>query len=552
MMKKLLKATCLMLCLVMATGLFGACGGGGDPTPPVNENMTQLYINHYNGGFGDAWLEKAIADFQEEYKDFSFEEGKTGIQIWPSAGKISGKGLMDQVKYLQDHVFISESIAYHDYVSSGVMLDITDVLTDNLSDFGENKTIESKLLDEQKAFMNKGTDTQPAYYAIPHYFGTNGIAYDVELFDSYRLFFDQSGNMTKKSTDSGLSLGGDGKAGTPDDGLPATYEEFFKLCNRLKKQLGVIPIIWSGQYQFYSNYMLSALAAEANGKEGHMLTQTFSGVSKRNVKSFTDTGIVTEEKNISAKEDKYLVYNQSGYYYALKFFKEIIDNQYYDDNSFIGGFSHTDTQDQFIMSNRESSMDPIAMIIEGNWWENEADSTFNTMENTYPNSSRTERQFGFMPIPKPTQEYVGENHTMLECNISYMFINSNISDSMKLAAKMFLKYINTDAKLREFSVISNTPKSLEYELTADDLAKMSPYGRSVNEFKSHENTDVIYQCSTNPVYIANMSTLFNLESVFKWGQYSYATTAFYNNPALTLSSFYQGYINNWQSKFSKL
>jgi hypothetical protein len=141
---------------------------------------------------------------------------------------------------------------------------------------------------------------------------------------------------------------------------------------------------------------------------------------------------------------------------------------------------------------------------------------------------------------------------MLEANDAYMFINANISESMKLAAKMFLKYINTDAKLREFSVISNTPRALNYKLEEEDLAKMSPFGRSMNDYKRDINTDVIYQCSTNSTYLANMGTTFNLEEVFKWGEFAYPTTAFYNNSNLTLSDYYTGYINNWKSTFSKL
>lgn len=564
MMKKLLKLICLVLCVTMIAGAFGACGDGDGRE--VNESMTQLNINHYNGGFGNQWLEKAISDFEEEYKDFSFEPGKTGIQIWPSSGKLSGSALMDQAKYLQDHIFISEAITYRDYVSSGVMLDITDVMQDELTTWGDekvedkasgqmvDKTIESKLLPEQKEFLNLGTATDPEYYAIPHYFATNGITYDVELFNTYGLFFDQSGKMGKRNTEkSELSLGGDGIPGTPDDGLPATYEQFFKLCFKLKNQLGVTPIIWSGQYQFYTNYFLSALAAEANGKDGHMLTQSFEqGKTFKSIKTFDAEGNITvEDKTITSNADRYLTYNQPGYYYALQFIKEIIDNEYCHENSFVGGFSHTDTQDEFIMSNREPSMDPIAMIIEGNWWENEADTTFTNMETTYPNSSRTERQFGFMPLPKPNADYIGR-HTMLEANNSYMFINANISDSMKLAAKMFVKYINTDAKLREFSVISNTPKALNYKLEQEDLDKMSPFGRSVNDYKGDINTDVIYQCSTNPTYLTNMGHTFNLEEVFKWGEYAYASTAFYNNSNLTLSDYYTGYINNWKSTFSKL
>ena len=548
----------LLMCVVIAFSA-GACGKSpvkddtSDPSKQQEDlTKTQLYVNNYNGGFGGEWLNKAIIDFQEKYKDFEFEVGKKGIQIWPGTGKQSGKGLLSQMKFLEDHIFITESVFYRDYVSEGAMLDITDVVTEKLTDFGEEKTIESKFLPEQKEFLNVGTASEPKYYAIPHYFGTNGIAYDVELFDQYRLYFDKDGKMTKRSTDTGLSAGGDGVEGTFDDGLPATYSQFFELCDKLKNKLGVTPLIWSGQYLFYTNYFLSMLAAEANGKAGHMLTQTLSGISDRNVASYDNNGITTDSVTID-RANRYKVYNQAGYYYALKFIKQLVDGNYYDENSFINGFSHTDTQDMFIMSGREPSIDRIAMIIEGNWWENEAESTFKAMENTYSDAGRNDRKFGFMPLPKPNADYVGEKHALVECNTAYMFINSQISDEMKLAAKLFIKYINTDEKLREFSVITNTPKSLKVDLTDDDLAKMSYYGKSVNEFKNSPYTETIYQCSTDPVYLSNMGTTFSLDAVFTWGvDYTYPAKSFFDNRNLSVSDYYSGYIRNWENKFSKL
>ena len=49
----------------------------------INKDKTQLHVHNFDGGVGTEWLEKDIARFEEKYKNTSFEEGKTGVQIVP-------------------------------------------------------------------------------------------------------------------------------------------------------------------------------------------------------------------------------------------------------------------------------------------------------------------------------------------------------------------------------------------------------------------------------------------------------------------------------------
>ena len=60
---------------------------------------------------------------------------------------------MNGVLGAREQVFIAQSVYYYDYLSTGCMLDISDVVTNPLSEFGENNTIENKLLKEQKDFL---------------------------------------------------------------------------------------------------------------------------------------------------------------------------------------------------------------------------------------------------------------------------------------------------------------------------------------------------------------------------------------------------------------
>ena len=146
------------------------------------------------------------------------------------------------------------------------------------------------------------------------------------------------------------------------------------------------------------------------------------------------------------------------------------------------------------------------MLIDGSYWENEANDTFEYMSNNNVNDpdSRYSRKFGFMPLPKPTEED-GTKNTLFDFLYSLGFINANIEDDPVLfpLAKKFLKFVNTEQSLREFTVITGSPKALEYDLTEDDLSQMSFYGRSLWNLKA--NSDVVYPYSTGAIFLNNQS-----------------------------------------------
>ena len=192
------------------------------------------------------------------------------------------------------------------------------------------------------------------------------------------------------------------------------------------------------------------------------------------------------------------------------------------------------------------------MLVEGNWWENEAAGFMTRMaDGGYSNAGRMDRKFGFMPLPKPNDTFVGENHTLIEANNSYMFIRKDIDQKYERVAKLFLKFLNTDENLRKFSVTTNTPKALKYSLTTEDKAKMSYFGKNLFEFKDNEHTDVVYQCSTTPLYYNNLSA-FAMIDMYKYGNYIYPSLAFHDYASLTPKAYYEGYVSAWKTKYNNL
>lgn len=516
---------------VLFAAFFSLCscgprGDGGGAGVGIEEKVdaarTQLYVSNFNGGYGDKWLKDVKLRFEEKNKEVSYEAGKTGVQIMIDNAKTSGTGLIDSIAGVNTQVFFSESVNYRQYVAAGRILDITDMMQEKLTAYGEDRSIFDKLNDMQKNYLSVGGK----YYAVPHYEGYNGISIDVDLFDKSRLFLGRDGKFQYKLADSSrLSLGPDNTEGTYDDGLPATYEEFYELCATIK-QRGMIPFTWSGEHQFYVKNLVSAMAADDNGRAETELGFTFDGTSENLIvlDSLKADGTYRTESGKIGNSNGYDVLRQEGYYNALKFLETIISNEWYSGTSFTDGQTQTDTQDDFLLSGKDSSLKSIAMIVEGCWWESEATDTFNKMAARFPNAGKADRRFRFIPFPKSSEAKLSQGQTLLEDISSYGFINANIDEKYKSLALEFLQFCNTDRSLVDFTVTTNTPKALQYEMSESDLEKCSYFGRSVYERKNSAGTSVVYPLSDNALYNENYSTLAMTYRI-TYGQYLFPSTA---------------------------
>ena len=514
------------LTLSIGSAFAGCAYRNADSTgQQVDHTKTQLYVSNHDGGYGSEWLEAAADRFEELYANTRFEEGKMGVQIMIDTPKEIGSNLINTISGSRSEVFFTESVYYYDYVAAGVVADITDIVcgeNSDLSEYGDTGTIEDKLTDQQISYYK----TDGEYYGIPHYACYQGIIYDKDFFESDLLYFSDNGGFIESETER-RSTGPDRKYCEEcaangydysdhdcDDGLPSTYDEFIELCD-LISSTGNTPLIWSGANR--ANYLekfMASLVTDYEGLEQMMLYYSFDGTAYNIVQSVNSDGTLTfeggEEGVDITSANGYKMYSSAGKYYAYKFMENILsDSDYYHYLCFNGTHEHTDAQDDFLFSKDESSR--IAMLIDGNYWDNEADDTFNEMSNGNVNDddSRYSRKFGFMPLPKATEDEVGEKSTLLDFLYSLGFINANIEDDpVKLdLAKKFLKFVNTEESLQEFTRITGSPKSLNYTMEDEDLEQMSFYSRSVWHLK--ENSDVVYPYSTNRIYLNNQSTFIN-------------------------------------------
>ena len=326
--------------------------------------------------------------------------------VYARADRLLG---LSQMTFTHEMVrlFFTEQVYYPDAVANSIFLDITDIVTENMSSSqGENATIESKLSAEQQSLYKIGNK----YYGLPHYAAYFGIVYDIDLFDQHNLYFnyDRTGLIVNKTEKKSVGL--DGIEGTDDDGLPMTYDEMFTLCNAMRNR-GITPFIWTGKSrEGYTGALINALYADYEGLEDFMLNFNLQGTAHNLVDSVVSDadGKITSIKTHTEELDSatgYKVYQQAGRAYALSFMEQIVSGDFYAEECKDESFANTEAQRAFLES-RPYGSKPIAMLIDGKFWDEVASNDFYEIENVYLGEEwkRENRRCGFMPYPKATEE----------------------------------------------------------------------------------------------------------------------------------------------------
>ena len=509
----------------------------------INTSKTQLYVNNFFGGYGANWLAAIKNRYEELHKDDVYEEGKKGVQIYVNNQKVSATDISSQILSNRDEIYFSEYAYYRTLKSEGVLMDITEAVKGDLAPYGDpaESTIEKKLTVQQQEYYGILENGETHYYGLPHYSGYMGITYNVDLFDQEGYYFidgyeNQTGNRRFKGArgneNKAKSKGPDGKTGvidgvdySIDDGLPTTYEEFYELIKYIAAG-GTTPLTWTGHdYPGYLTRFMEALVADFEGLDQMMLNYNLgdSGVKANDLGTIQNGQFVLDTalpKEITT-QNGYETARQQGKYEALKFMEWLTrkdNDKYHRTNVFNGGYSHTNAQEDFLWGGKDGgATPPIAMLIDGIWWESEATSIFNQMSASDSSLSKSNRRFGFMPLPKANAEKADraatsdKAMTLIDQVYSICFAKANIAEWKKPLALDFIKFVHTNESLVEFNTITDTPKAFNYTMSEEQMSKLSPFGRSVVELKSR--SDVVYPYSTNSKYILNQGS-FNAGTMY--------------------------------------
>lgn len=525
---------------------LSSCGKKGDSIDdPTKAN---LHVVTLNKGIGTKWLENAAEIFTAMYENSEeFQEGRKGVKITIIGDtKVDGSYLNTSV--LNDDIYFTEQVDYRDLVNKGKLLDITDVLNADLSFYGDaSKTILSKIDSTMENYLN----VKNKYYGIPFYDSFYGFVYDVTLWKENNLYLsDDPEDPFVPYGDSAMSVGSDNIAGTPDDGLPTTYEEFGLLMDELN-QRGITPYITADIAKEYVADYLYNVVADYEGVDNMVMNLTLSGNATDLIDSVDDSGNFTLMPSTSITQDNgYLLTRQAGRYSALNFLKNYmmtLPNGQALRYRFVD--THTTAQKQFVQKNVSGRPD-VAMIIEGSWWENEAASVIATEK-----AKAGEREFAIMPIPFASEEKAeksGYKHTYLSLSQSFGVVSSNCKNQ-KLA-KEFMKFLHSDKMLSKFTADTSITRPLNYQVSDEDQSKLSTYAKSLIHLK--QNSNIVYPYSSLPLEVNNPSDFKHYYFVWKsdvdGSPYSHPWDYFREGSSPTIKKYFDGQFAHYQNRWNNL
>lgn len=512
---KFTRIACAVLAAAMPFTMM-ACGPtGGEVIDSVDKTKIQLNVFSYNGGVGSEWLDKVITRFEADYKDATFSNGRTGVQVVPSKIKSDA---FSNMSTNNNHVIFSEVGNYSQLVTQKSVLDISDIMDKPLNELTkttDTKTLKSKMYDETIDFYSFSGGK---IYALPHYSFFSTLTYNKQLLTDKNLYFAKDYNVNAediadkfvKNASEDKSCGPDGIYGTDDDGLPATYDELFDLFNMMKNK-NVTPITWAGGEMVtggYVNYLLNNIYLSLAGKEQARLNYTFDSKDKTItlVEKFEGGEAVTKKEKITADNYKKLN-SELAKYQAIKVVDTILDNALWQSQDAQSGTSTMlSTQQKYIESYSKGT--PVAMIVEGSYWYNEADDA-NYIEDTRTNFPDFDAKTDFRILPLP-RVYKGTYKDVAGKDVgkavyadqadSLAVINANIASDKELIelAKTFLAYCYTDESLREFTETTCVTRSLKYDV---DVNKLDVWGKALWNYT--KDADLLLPYSSNSLYLNN-------------------------------------------------
>ena len=489
---------------VSAFASLASCGEvveGGAP-----EGRTEIKISLYTGGYGNVWLTNLMNDLNNSQETYWYTK--------LADNKYSGEDITQRILggIVEGDVYFS-SAGIDQLIAQDCLMDLTEIYESTAPN--ETKKIKDRapLYENYKVWFGKGDGV----YAMPQEQGISGIIYDCDLFETMGWF------RTDTSTASGLTKGTDGVEGTYDDGLPETYEQFKELLAKIR-QAQMIPFIQTDMLGFdQMEFTAEAIWAQYDGYENYKTGVTYSGTytspsnPNKVVKVTPETGYKVYTENCMEGREK-----------AMQFLTEVFNNPA---NMYQGtGISHTDAQAIWLTSH--NMQNPIAMLLDGDWWENEArrafveDSNVNGEDYAYGN-----RTFRLMPVTafEGQDESSNGKHFFARKMVNVVYAVKQADETKKQGVMEFLRAFASEKNCVNYTSCNGGRLAYDYTISDEVKATLTPFSRNIFEIFEDENTTIV-----NPDLLEKESPFINPPD--RWRNMTIAGTA-YNNP---LSAFKDG------------
>lgn len=542
-MKK--KGLNVLSCVVSATLAFSlvACSGTGDSQESGGGNVTELNIGNVSAGMGDEWLVAVANKFEQAYANYQGADGKVGVKvkITNKLGEYATPSLITDMPYNGMDMYVVANSTYTalknaTHNGASILADITDVVTGlnydakgNLVADGTGTTsIASRMVEAYADYYNLGTETEASYYGLPFFATPCGAAYDADLFGREGLYFKADGSIgaTKEDVAAGnCSTGPDGKIGSYDDGMPNTWQQFEELMNYMVSS-NITPFIWSGANTYQRKYFFGQVYANYEGLRDYTTLHELHGEDSQ-------FGEITPS-------DAWRLAGQEGRLASYYVVDTILNNpRYYHTNSMDGTMTHKLAQKTFIESVNTSN--PIAIIFDGSWWENECREYFDAMSQ-FPGYGYGERDFRVLPIPNfegtkldgttaSTQSDDRQVLVMNHADGSAIYVSAQ-AKQLELA-KEFVKFMHSREMLVLTTQIGVAIRPFEYEFEPAELAACTKFGQNIITMMNDENVDIFWGAPTKDGRVEKEALKFN-----NWMSEN-AFNKFYNTSLTPLVAFNQ-------------
>ena len=523
-MRKFAKVLCTLLCALLGCmGVLGTACSGRNVDDVIKEDAKQIVVGVYLGGYGSEFVRDIKADFEAKHANDKFADGTTGVQLQVVENKnISTNKLIDNYQSWEyDLMFSNEGQRIHSMIERDQLLPITDVVTQTLP--GENRSIKDKMY---ASSIDWATGDDGEIYTIPWTEGGYSLEYDITAFEENNLYFAENGVDFVTSPDDPRSKGPDGKTGivdgkdyTVDDGLPATYDDFFKVCNKML-DCSIIPVAWTGTFPAYMDAFAAALyydyegsSAVAAGKDVNTFIDT-----RTTYKGETDyisgwnadgTPQISYETVTNQTANK--VFYQPGVYYALDFIERIVDvPEYYT----VVAADHIGTQTEVYYSTKKGQT--IGFLMDGNWWYNECKSARLDFDDRNPGEAHV---YGQLPFPKAKAGMESPSTFSSQTQGAMIMSNKYKNDTEKVAlVKEIIQILFSDAGLVNFTQKTNTSAPYNYSMTEEELAVCDPYGQQ--QYKLHTTANYAVTLRKNKIALSNLAYT-NADGIFETQLYGH-------------------------------
>lgn len=496
--------------LLAATSMF-AVTGCNKVLREIDETKTQLYVGVYNGGLGYGWVDEVAKGFEERHKDYVGEDGKIGVEVIPVAegdhflGEEFRSYLANDTYDYVDVFFTVNSPS--ELIETEYVSDMTELVNKkayaadgNFPDAGEEATL--SLADKTGELqVSRFTNKAGKVVGIPYNQSVYGFVYDHDLFMENGYYHDmniwyEGKDGIENTEDDGW--GPDGVEGTYDDGLPATYDDY-KALFALMLEDGVTPFTYSGgNAQFYFEGLYSAIRVQVDGKENADLLATYDGYLTASRDETVNSANDGQGTRITP-ENGYLLADTNGAYQAVEFMHFLFEKGHYSEKAAQQGQTNLQAQTEFLNS-VAAAKDPktgaqrIAMLMEGDWWETEANITsnaFQKMVTSFKDESYAygKRDFRFLTLPY--FEGQKSEHSVFTNQEDGPIAFINPETTHRDLAEDWMLYSATNDALVIYTQQSGSFRPYSFTMTEEDLAKCTPFTQNLYRLRT-ENAENVY------------------------------------------------------------